>query len=153
MIPPFQVPVGLLERVAHYATPSPPTHARHAHGHAHPSPPIKGLRMRLRNVVVPSPSSTISTKSSEGATVATPAALQGGVSSKVSARAAEARKLREDALRLQEEQEEKELKLRRKVSGRGQVKWVWQNGRSHERSCHPKKESCSLGSKATIISR
>ncbi len=78
----------------------------------------------MRNVVAPSPpSTTTSTKSSEGVAVPTPAALRGGVSSKPSARAAEARRLREEALRLQEEQEERELKLRRKVrqSGRGQV--------------------------------
>ena len=102
------MPSGLLERVAHYATPSPPTH------------PARSLRMRLQNTVAPSPSSTISTKSSEGVAVPTPAALRG---SKPSARATEAKKLREEALRLQEEQEEKELKLRRRVSGRG--KWAW----------------------------
>ena len=75
--------------------------------------------MRLRNVVAPSPSSTISTKSSEG--TATPAALKG----RRSAREAEAQRLREEALRMQEEQEEKELKLRRKVSGCGLVDQLW----------------------------
>ena len=68
--------------------------------------------MRLKNAVAPSPSISNKSQSSEGG-VATPAALR--ASRTAAARAAEAKKLREEALRLQEEQEEKELKTRRKV--------------------------------------
>lgn len=89
--------------MAHYDTP-PPTG---------PSPPIRGLRARFRNSVAPSPSTSNKSQSSEGTV---PAALR---PSRPSARSEVAKKLREEALRLQEEQEEKELKLRRKVINSG----------------------------------
>lgn len=81
--------------MAHYDT----------HSQTGPSPLIRGLRKHIRNSVLPS--NSVSNTSDEG--VSTPDALR------PSSRAAEAKKLREEALRLQEKQEEQELKLRRKV--------------------------------------
>ena len=96
---PVQVPPGLFERVIHYDDmPPPPTGS---------SPSIQGLRMRLRTSSIV-PSLSASNKSSES--VPTPAALR------PPSREVDAKRLREEALKLQEQQEEKELKLRRKVS-------------------------------------
>ena len=100
---PVQDPPGLFERVIHYDdTPPPPTGS---------SPSIQGLRMRLHTSSIV-PSLSASNKSSES--VPTPAALR--PPSRPSVREVDAKKLREEALKLQEQQEEKELKLRRKVS-------------------------------------
>ena len=68
--------------------------------------------MHPPNSVVPSLSN--SNKSQNSEVVATPTALRPGQSI-TSSQAIEAKKLQEETLRLQEEQEEKELKKRRKV--------------------------------------
>lgn len=88
------MPNSQFERVTHYDTTL----------DAGPSP-IRCLRGHLR--IAP-----LSDKSQTSEDVAIPAALR---PSRPSAREMEAKKLREEALRLQEEQEERELKLRRKV--------------------------------------
>ena len=90
----------MFERVAHYNTIPPPPG---------PSQTIRGLRNHLRNSITPLPS--VSSQSSEGdgisATLRPPTPT---------VRDVETKRLREEALQLQEEQEERELKQHRKVS-------------------------------------
>lgn len=98
---------GLFEHVAHYSTPP------------QPSPRSKSLKMRFRRSVAPSPSTSNKSqhsRASDDIGVPTPAALKPKARSKVNEM--EAKRLREDALRLQEQHEEDELRARRKVCGR-----------------------------------
>ena len=96
---------GLFEHVAYYSTPPQPSHR------------TKRLKMRFRRSVAPSPSTSDKShqhsKASDDINIPAPAALKPKARSKVNEM--EAKRLREDALRLQEQHEEDELKARRQV--------------------------------------
>ena len=94
------IPAGFFERVAHYESATPPQ----------PSPSTRVLKMKFRNSIAPSPSTSNKSQNSE---VATPAALRPHHSGEDMIQS------KEDSLRMQELKEEEELKARRKVEIEG----------------------------------